>query len=122
MKTILIADDEPHVSRVLHQFLERAGYNVTTVMNGHQALLHIREHKPDVLITDVQMPVMNGLELCQNLVIEGLNDIRLIIVMTSRTDSQIRTWAELTQIELMEKPLSMRRLLARLNEFFESER
>ena len=121
MKKILIADDEPHVSMILKQFLERAGYRVATVLNGQQALQRFGLDCPDVLITDVQMPVMNGIELCENLSRDYPGLQKLIIVMTSRTDQQIRTWIEPYQnIELMEKPLSMRRLLDRLNQHFAS--
>lgn len=122
MKKILIADDEPHVSMILKQFLERSNYKVSTVLNGRQALDHIAKEMPDILITDVQMPKMNGIDLC-----EAINENypalqKLIIVMTSRTDSEIRTWVEpYPNIELMEKPLSMRRLTNRLNDFFALE-
>jgi len=121
MKKILIADDEPHVSTLLKQFLERTGYQVTTVLNGQQALEKIDQTRPDILITDVQMPKMNGMELCETLVHNYPNFCSLIIVMTSRTDNDIRQWAELHKhIELMEKPLSMRRLTSRLKEHFDS--
>ncbi len=120
MKTkILIADDEPHVLMILKQFLERSGYQVTTVLNGQQALTQIKKEMPDLLITDVQMPKMNGIDLCEIINSEIPELRKLIIVMTSRTDSDIRTWVEpYSHIELMEKPLSMRRLTSRLNEFF----
>ncbi len=119
MKKILIADDEPHVSMILKQFLERSKYQVTTVLNGQQALDQIAKEMPDLLITDVQMPKMNGIDLCEaiNQNIPQLQ--QLIIVMTSRTDNDIRTWVKPhSHIELMEKPLSMRRLTSRINEFF----
>lgn len=119
MKKILIADDEPHVSMILKQFLERASYQVRTVQNGQQALTQIADDMPDIVITDVQMPKMNGIELCETINRDFPELQALIIVMTSRTDSDIRTWAEpYEHIELMEKPLSMRNLTNRLNEFF----
>jgi CheY-like chemotaxis protein len=121
MKKILIADDEPHVAMILKQFLERAGYEVSGVLNGQQALQKINLDCPDVLITDVQMPVMNGIELCEIISLDHPKMQKLIIVMTSRTDEQIRTWiAPFQYVELMEKPLSMRRLLNRLNQHFAS--
>ena len=119
MKKILIADDEPHVSMILKQFLERAGYQVITVLNGQQAPTQINQDMPDILITDIQMPKMNGITLCDiiNRDIPELHN--LIIVMTSRTDSDIRAWAEPhNHIEVMEKPLSMRRLASRINDYF----
>lgn len=119
MKKILIVDDEPHVTMVLKQFLERSGYQVKTTFNGQQALAEINQNMPDIVITDVQMPKMNGIELCETINREIPELQKLIIVMTSRTDSDIRTWASpLKHVELMEKPISMRRLTSRLNDFF----
>lgn len=122
MKKILIADDELHVLMLIKQFLERAGYQVDTVLNGEQALLQMAVELPDIIITDVQMPKMNGLQLCE-IIQQKIPEFQsLIILMTSRTDNDIRTWAnKYSFIELMEKPLSMRRLTARINQYFESQ-
>ena len=119
MKKILVVDDEPHVSMILKQFLERANYQVTSALNGQQALDKIAQEMPDLLITDVQMPKMNGIELCETINSDYPALQKLIILMTSRTDNDIRVWAEPHQhIELMEKPVSMRRLTERLNKHF----
>ena len=121
MKKILIVDDQPHVSLILKQFLERAGYSVNTALNGEQALASIAEQMPDVLITDVQMPKMSGIELCETIASRYPELCQLIIMMTSRTDRDIRVWAESHgHILLMEKPLSMRRLAAQMSHHFES--
>jgi two-component system alkaline phosphatase synthesis response regulator PhoP len=120
MKNILIVDDEPHVAIILKQFLERSGYHVITVLNGEQALSVIASDLPDLIITDVQMPKMNGIQLCETIKKEIPHYHNLIIMMTSRTDTDIRNWiATFPHIELMEKPLSMRRLAARIKDYFE---
>lgn len=121
MKKILIADDEPHVSLVLKQFLERSGYQVLTVLNGKQALKLIKSESIDILITDVQMPIMNGIQLCEKIEQE-LQSLKLVIIMmTSRTDNEIRTWAEsYSHITLVEKPLSMRSLVTHINNCFKN--
>jgi two-component system, chemotaxis family, response regulator PixH len=121
MKKILIVDDELHVILLLKQYLERTGYSVSTALNGEQALTRIAEQIPDVLITDVQMPKMGGIELCETIAARHPDPPQLIIMMTSRTDQHIRVWAESrNHICLMEKPLSMRRLGAQLEHYFES--
>lgn len=121
MKNILVVDDEPHVSLILKQFLERTGYSVNTALNGEQALARIAEQMPDVLITDVQMPKMGGLELCETIAIRHPEMCQLIILMTSRTDQDIRVWAESHgHILMMEKPLSMRRLADHLSLHFKA--
>ena len=119
MKKILIADDEPHVSTILKQFLERSHYHVTTVLNGRQALDQIAKEAPDLLITDVDMPKMNGIELCEEINQNHPQLKKLIILMTSQADNHLRTWVKPHKhIEIMEKPLSMRRLISRINVFF----
>ena len=121
MKKILVVDDEPHVSMLLKQFLERSNYQVEIAVNGQQALDKIAQELPDLLIVDIQMPKMNGIELCENINRVYPSLLKLIIIMTSRTDVDIRIWAEPQQhIELIEKPISMRRLTARLKEHFSS--
>lgn len=119
MKQILIADDEPHVIRVLKLTLEREGYAVTAVGNGEQALEQIRTAQPDVLITDIQMPRMTGRELCQAIEAEWPRRRFTIIVMTSMTEREQREWvASLKNIQFLEKPLSPRRLVSFLHEHF----
>ena len=119
MKKILLVDDEPHVTLVLQQFLERSGYIVSTALNGQLALEAIEREQPDIVITDVQMPKMNGIELSEQIISQYPQLSQLIIIMTSRTDRDIRTWADqFDSVELMEKPLSMRRLVIRLNDYF----
>jgi CheY-like chemotaxis protein len=119
MKQILIADDEPHVIRVLKLTLEREGYGVTAVGNGEQALEQIRTARPDVLITDIQMPRMTGRELCRAIEAEWPQRRFTIIVMTSMTEREQREWvASMKNIQFLEKPLSPRRLVSFLHEHF----
>jgi len=119
MKQILIADDEPHVIRVLKLTLEREGYGVSAVGNGEQALEHIRSAPPDVLITDIQMPRMTGRQLCQAIEEEWPERRFTIIVMTSMTEREQREWvASMKNIQFLEKPLSPRRLVTFLHEHF----
>jgi CheY-like chemotaxis protein len=66
-REILIAEDDPLNRVLLATFLEEAGYRVGVAANGMQALKLIREGMPDLVITDVNMPEMNGLELCRRL-------------------------------------------------------
>ncbi len=117
-KKILIVDEEPHVTLLIQQFLQRAGYRVKIALNGEQALTSIAQDRPDLIVTDVQMPKMNGLQLCEH-VLQQERSQPFLILMTSRTDREIRIWAQnYPKIELMEKPLSMRKLINRVNMFF----
>lgn len=119
MKKILIADDERHVLRVLSQSLERAGYEVDTVMNGEAALHKLREQHPDVLMTDVQMPRMTGEELCKQVQAEMPDRKFLIFVLTSRTEVEHREWSRaIDDLKFLEKPVSIRHLLSALEDYF----
>ncbi|NOT12113.1 MAG: response regulator [Methylococcaceae bacterium] len=116
MKKILIVDDEPHIALVLKQFLERAGLEILTTLNGKLAIDIIKKEHPTVIITDVQMPIMGGIELCETLQRIMPDYQPLIILMTSRLDRDIRNWVKQhMSVNMMEKPLSMRRLLAKIN-------
>ena len=63
-KRILVADDEPHMARVLELFLQRDGYHVELVRDGQASLDAIITSPPDLLITDIQMPRLTGKRLC----------------------------------------------------------
>ena len=120
-KRILIADDEPHVIRVLKQSLERQGYAVEGVLNGEAALEKVREQPPDVLITDIQMPRMTGEALCKKIQAELPQRDFLIFVLTSRTEIEHREWSRhITNLQFLEKPISIRKLIAQLNDYFDS--
>ncbi len=121
MKKILIVDDEPHISLIMKQHLTKAGYQVKTALNGIQALQQIEKELPDVIVTDIQMPKMNGIQLCDEILLEQADYKGLIIIMTSRTDQDIRHWvSHFPKIKLMEKPLSLRRLTGELEEYFQT--
>jgi len=119
MKQILLIDDEPHVIRVLRQALERAGYSVETAANGAVGLEKIIEHTPDVVIADIQMPKMNGQELCQRIQDEMPERKFLIFIVTSRTEIEHREWSSrIDKLIFLEKPVSVRQLLIKLNDYF----
>lgn len=67
LNTILVVDDEPNVRFLVRVTLERAGYEVVEAGNGVAALERVRESRPDLVITDLMMPVMSGRELIERL-------------------------------------------------------
>lgn len=119
MKRILIVDDEPHITRVLKLYLERAGYAVDTAQNGRAALDDILRSAPDALMTDIQMPVMTGKQLCLALEEQLPQRTFPIFVMTSMTDREHREWTQkINNLEFLEKPLSMRAMARALDKHF----
>lgn len=122
MKHILIVDDEPHMTRVLKLYLERAGYAVETSPNGQAALAAIMKRAPDVMVTDIQMPLMTGKQLCLALEEQYPQRTFPIFVMTSMTDREHREWTQkINHLEFLEKPLSMRALTRALDKYFGTE-
>ena len=64
-RNILVVDDEAQIARVLKTALSSQGYGVRTAGDGEEALTEMRNWSPDLLITDLRMPKMDGLELCR---------------------------------------------------------
>ncbi len=121
MKHILLVDDEPHVIRIMRLALEKAGYRVGEAANGLQALDYLKDNSPDVMITDIDMPRMNGRELCEEIVKTLPQRLFRIFVLTSRAEHEHREWsAAIDNVGFMEKPVSIRRLLSALDAYFAS--
>jgi chemosensory pili system protein ChpA (sensor histidine kinase/response regulator) len=117
MTRVLLVDDEATVRRILSLALTTAGFDVKTAANGEEALEQIRQRRPEVLITDVEMPRMDGHTLCETLRSEMPDRDFPIFVVTSLTQRDLREWSgEIENLHFLEKPISVRTLLARLDE------
>lgn len=119
MKKILIVDDEPHVLRVLRMSLEKEGYEVAVCANGKEAIEHLQAEPPDILITDIQMPLINGEELCRYIEEHMPERKFLIFILTSRTEIEHREWSrDIRNLQFQEKPVSIRGLVEKIDEYF----
>ncbi|REG36220.1 response regulator receiver domain-containing protein [Archangium gephyra] len=67
MKSILLVDDDPDLTEIYTELLEQLGFSITSAPDGQEALALAPRLRPDLIITDVSMPRMNGLELCRRL-------------------------------------------------------
>jgi len=115
MKHILLVDDHAPVIRVMRLGIESAGFKVSSAANGIECLEKLAERAPDFLVTDIDMPHMNGKDLC--LAIENqFPDRRFpIVVLTSRTEIEHRNWTHrIENLTFMEKPVSVRRLVSHI--------
>ena len=82
--TILVVDDEPHVVRLVQANLQASGYQVLTAGNGGTALEIIEARQPDLVLLDVMMPGLDGLEVARRLpTIEALDTLRVVSVTSS---------------------------------------
>ena len=118
-KRVLVIDDEGPIRRVIEMKFRNRGYQVTTATNGEEGLDLIRAHRPDVVITDIMMPKLDGKALCEQT--NGLKEERpfLTIVITCRISPEERSWtAQMRDTVLMEKPFSPSRLLECVEQYF----
>jgi two-component system alkaline phosphatase synthesis response regulator PhoP/two-component system response regulator VicR len=90
MPRILAVDDEPNIVRLIQVNLERHGYQVETANNGAQALAKIRENRPDLLVSDVMMPEMDGFELLSSIRRDpALSDLPVIMLTAKAQDANV---------------------------------
>ena len=82
MATVLVVDDDQRLLRMLQRTLVYEGLDVLTACDGREALDHVREHQPDLIILDWMMPDLDGLEVVRRLRAEG--DQTLILMLTAR--------------------------------------
>lgn len=92
MLTILVVDDVSSVRDLICDYLRKGGYQVIKADNGKEALEQAVNKKPDVIITDIVMPEMNGLELCRSLKKNPLTEKLPIVLCTSKNQNIDRMW------------------------------
>ena len=116
-RTLLIADDEPHLSRILAYNLEKTEATVVTACNGAECLDLAEKHHPDLIISDYQMPVLDGLQACTALKANPLTAHIPVIMLTARGHRLSNEEIERTNIQcLMPKPFSARQVVAKVDE------
>lgn len=109
---ILVVDDEPQITRVLKTTLSSHGYGTRTASDGDEALQMMKTWAPDLLITDLRMPNMDGLELCRQV---RANSQIPIIVLSVRGEEKIKVQAlDAGADDYVTKPFSTNELLARV--------
>ncbi len=117
MAKILLTDDEAHVRYVMKFKLERAGHYVLTAGDGEEALATARRELPDLVVSDFQMPRMNGLELCRALHADARTRAIPVILVTSREFEIGPEQTQKTSVRrVMSKPFSPTALLHAIEE------
>lgn len=116
-KTIVIADDEPHVLRSLEFILKKQGYRVITATNGEEALEKVKSHNPDLVFLDIQMPKMDGNTVLRKLREESEYQSLYIVMITAKGQEVDRLNSlESGANEYITKPYSPRKLVSRVQE------
>ncbi len=111
-KTVLLVDDEPTLVATLTYNLEREGYRVITAGDGEKALAKARGDKPDIILLDLMLPVVDGLEVCRILRRETKLPILMLTARSEEVDKVVGL--ELGADDYVTKPFGMRELLARV--------
>ena len=112
MKNILIADDEPTLVSTLKYNLQREGYSVVIATDDEAAVAAARESHPDLIVLDIMMPRLNGLEVCRIL----RREMHVpIVILSARGDERDRAaGVEAGADDYVTKPFSMGELIARI--------
>jgi two-component system KDP operon response regulator KdpE len=109
---ILVVDDEPQITRVLRMSLQNSGYEVSVAKHGEEALERFLESPPDLVITDLSMPVMDGLELTR--AIRRHSDTPIIVLSVREQEAMKVSALDEGADDYITKPFSMQELLARV--------
>ena len=112
---ILVVDDEEDTRELLRALLESEGYAVTTAADGEAALARVQETRPDLILLDIMMPEMDGLEVCDHLRFDPATRDVPIIFLTAKQDPVTQSRASiLDAYAYIEKPFSPEALLAEI--------
>ncbi len=111
-KRVLVVDDDAKTVELVKLYLNRDGYRVLTAYDGVDALRLAREGHPDLIVLDLMLPGIDGLEVCRTLRIES--DVPIIMLTAKTTDQDKLTGLELGADDYVTKPFSPRELAARI--------
>ncbi len=110
---ILLVDDEPNIIELAQLYLEREGYRIITASNGKAALNAVEKERPALMVLDVMMPEVDGLEVCRTL--RGKKDPVAILMLTARDEDIDKILGlELGADDYLTKPFNPRELVARV--------
>jgi two-component system KDP operon response regulator KdpE len=109
---ILVVDDEPQILRVMRASLPPRGYEVVTARSGQEALDRIRKEMPNLIILDLVMPEMSGLEVCRQ--VREFSSVPVLVLSAKGSERDKVTALDLGADDYITKPFSMDELLARV--------
>jgi len=111
-KKVLVVDDDVKTVELVKLYLNRDGYRVLTAYEGNEALKLARENQPDLIVLDLMLPGINGLEICR--ILRDESDVPIIMLTALTTDDDRLTGLNLGADDYVTKPFSPRELAARV--------
>jgi DNA-binding response OmpR family regulator len=115
-RTILVVDDEPTLRETLAEALESEGHRVVTAADGREALLRFRAEKPDLVLLDLMLPELSGIEVCR--IIRAESGVPIIMLTAKDAELDKVVGLELGADDYVTKPFSLRELTARIRAIF----
>jgi len=112
MKKILVVDDEPQITQLARAYLEQAGFSVVTVKDGPSAVAAFRAEKPDLMVLDLGLPGLDGLDVTR--AIRKDSNIPIVMLTARSEESDKLVGLELGADDYMVKPFSPKELVARV--------
>ncbi|MEU5977523.1 response regulator transcription factor [Streptomyces sp. NPDC047315] len=109
---ILVAEDDAKQASLIRVYLEREGNEVHLVSNGRAAIDHARTHRPDLIVLDVMMPLVDGLDVCR--VLRTESQVPILLLTARTTEEDVLLGLDLGADDYMTKPYSPRELAARV--------
>lgn len=109
---ILIVDDEARIIDLAKMYLEQEGYRIESANNGATALQKIKENEPDLIILDLMLPGMDGLEVCRR--VRAFSEVPIIMLTARNEDIDKIVGLELGADDYLTKPFNPRELVARV--------
>lgn len=111
-RRILIVDDDKKTVDLIRMYLEKDGYRVLAAQDGQQALLTARHKRPDLIILDLMLPTVDGLDVCR--ILRSESRVPIIMLTAKSTEHDKLVGLDLGADDYMTKPFSPRELLARV--------
>lgn len=123
MKKILVVDDDRILRTVLKHSLEQRGYQVTIVSSGTDALTAFNQDVPDIIVSDVSMPEMDGFEFCRQLRSQPSGKLVPFIFLSAKSELEDRVQGHsIGADDYLTKPFEMKELLAKIDALIERSR
>lgn len=111
--TVLIADDEAQIRDILSIYFKKEGFKVIEAADGAEALMQTQSAKPDIIILDIMMPVLDGLEVCKQ--VRKVSDVPIIMLTARDEDDDRILGLEIGADDYITKPFNAREVVARVN-------